>query len=51
VFTFVWCSHHSMALTHMNFIQMCDAKEEGKNWEMETVMKEDGATKMSEDKG
>jgi len=34
----------------MNFVQMRDAKEEGENWDTETVMKEDGATKTSEDK-
>ncbi|KAF9503401.1 hypothetical protein BS47DRAFT_1356268 [Hydnum rufescens UP504] len=33
---------------HMHFIQMHDANEE--DWETEIEMKEDGATKMSEDK-
>ncbi|KAF9513723.1 hypothetical protein BS47DRAFT_1362270 [Hydnum rufescens UP504] len=32
----------------MDFVQMRDA--EGRNWETETVMKDDGATKTSEDK-
>jgi len=35
---------------HMNFVEMRDANEEGEDWETETVMKVDGATKTSEDK-
>jgi hypothetical protein len=35
---------------HMNFVQMGDANEGAEDWERETVMKDDGSTKTSEDK-
>jgi hypothetical protein len=32
---------------HMNFVQTREANEEGEDWETETLMNEDGATKTS----